>query len=447
MNKLAFLLVLSALLKLGSALAAADGTVADNSREAYSQPLPGLSETQRQAFLRGRSLFHQSWVVAPAQDSGVDGLGPLYNRLACLSCHAKNGRGRAPDGPDERMQSMLVRLSLPGKNPHGGPLPHPAYGDQLNEEGIPGVPGEGRAAVHWQTSTVALADGEQVELRQPRLEFTDLAYGPLGGELLTSPRIGQPVYGLGLLEAVPTASLRRLARQTKADGVRGRLNRVWDAAAGKTVVGRFGWKANMPNLRQQIAGAMLGDLGIGSVLFAAQNCTAAQAACRAAPSGGEPELSRLQLEQITTYLSLLAVPARRDADQALVRHGEALFAKSGCALCHRPQLRTGRSVTPQLAGRSIAPYTDLLVHDMGAGLADGRPDFRASGREWRTPPLWGIGLAEKVGEQVGYLHDGRARDLLEAVLWHDGEAKVARQRFAALAKPEREALLAFLRSL
>ncbi len=424
----------------------ATGTVANASREAYSQPLPGLSPAQQAAFMRGRSLFRQSWVVAPAQDAKVDGLGPLYNRLACLSCHAKNGRGRAPDGPEQRMQSMLVRLSVPGRSAHGGPLAVPAYGDQLNEEGIPGVPGEGRAAVHWQEKTLALADGSQVALRWPQLAFRELAYGPLPDDVLTSPRIGQPVYGLGLLAAVPDAALLRLAREAKPDGVGGRVNRVWDAARQRTVLGRFGWKANMPNLRQQIAGAMLGDLGITSVLFAAQNCTAVQSACRAAVAGGQPELSKAQLADLTSYLSLLAVPARRDVDNPTVQHGERLFTASGCAICHQARLPLAeRAKAP--VGQYIAPYSDLLLHDMGADLADGRPDYRASGQEWRTPPLWGIGLAVLVGEDESYLHDGRARNLQEAVLWHGGEAAVAQRRYRALGQADRDALLAFLRSL
>ncbi len=423
-----------------------DGTVANATREAYSQPLPGLSEAQQQAFARGRSLFRQSWVVAPSRDQRVDGLGPLYNRLACVSCHAKNGRGKAPGGPDERMQSMLLRLSVPGTGAHGGPRAHPVYGDQLNEEGIPGVPGEGRAQLHWEDSTLTLADGEVVALRRPRIDIVEPGYGP-PGPVLTSPRVGQPVFGLGLLQAVPAASLRALARQPQADGVRGQVNAVWDVAARRTTDGRFGWKANQPSLRQQIAGAMLGDLGITSPLFPGQNCTPAQSACRAAPHGGQPELSAAQLDDLTSYLSLLAVPAPREPDQPQVREGRALFSVLGCAACHRPALHTGAAPWPALAHRRIAPYTDLLLHDLGPGLADQRPDYRASGRQWRTPALWGIGLSERIGEDSGFLHDGRARNLQEAVLWHDGEARAARLRYAALSASGRAALLRFLNSL
>jgi len=423
-----------------------DGTVANTTVDAYSQPLPGLTADQQQAFLRGRSLFRQSWVVAPARDQQVDGLGPLYNRLACVSCHAGNGRGKAPTGPDARMQAMLVRLSVAGQDAHGGPRPHPVYGDQLSEEGIPGVPAEGRARLEWETLEATLQDGEVVPLRRPRIAFFDLGYGPLG-PVQTSARVGQPVFGLGLLAAVPDRTLQALARTHRPDGVRGRLNQVWQVPEGRSAPGRFGWKSSQPNLRQQVASAMIGDLGITSTLFPQNNCTPAQVACRAAPHGGTPELSKTQLDDLTAYLALLAVPAPREPDAPQIRQGRLVFDRAGCTACHLPVLRTGPHAWPALSNRTIAPYTDLLLHDMGPGLADNRPDFRATGRQWRTPPLWGIGLSDLVGEDAGYLHDGRARTLQEAIVWHGGEAQAARNRYAALPRAEREALLAFLRSL
>ena len=416
-------------------------------REAYTQPLPGLGDQERALFFRGRSVFRQSWVVAPAADKAA-GLGPLYNRLSCISCHQKNGRGRSPEGPNERMLSMLVRLSIPGQDEHGEPKPHPVYGGQLNDEGIPGVAAEGRAAIRWRDlPPQTLAGGEKVVLRRPLVSFENMAYGQ-PGKMLYSLRVGQPVYGLGLLEAVPEATILALAAEAKPDGVKGSVNRVWDAAAQRTTLGRFGFKANMPNLRQQSAGAMLGDLGMTSSLFPEENCMPAQKACRAAPSGGHPELSDGDLDAVEFYLANLAAPPRRNADDAQVRRGEQFFADAGCAACHRPTLQTGPSERfPLTANRQIAPYTDLLVHDMGKGLADNRPDYQASGRQWRTPPLWGIGLVPLINEHSQYLHDGRARNLQEAVLWHEGEARASRQRYARASKETREALLAFLQAL
>jgi len=416
--------------------------------EAFSQPIRGLTEPERERFSRGRALVRQSWIVAPSKDSRFAGLGPLYNRLACISCHPRNGRGVPPESADERMLSMLVRLSIPGASQHGGPKPHSAYGDQLNEEGIPGVPGEGRAALHWEeASRVMLSGGDEVILRRPRLEFRELAYGPLD-PVLTSPRVGQQLVGLGLLEAIPNSTLLGLAKQSKPDGVRGRVNRVWNPSTLRMEVGRFGFKSNMPTLRAQSAGAFVGDLGITSSLFPRENCTDVQTACRRAPSGGHPELTNAQLDDVEFYLAHLAVPSRRDVAQPLVREGEAHFAALGCVHCHRPNLETAkRHRFHRLSGLRIAPYTDLLIHDLGDGLSDGRPDYLASGNEWRTPPLWGLGLSEIVGDSPRYLHDGRARTLNEAILWHGGEANVARSRFVALSPDGRKALLAFLGSL
>jgi CxxC motif-containing protein (DUF1111 family) len=346
------------------------------------------------------------------------------------------------------MLSMLVRLSVPGRDEHGGPKPHPAYGGQLNDEGIPGVPAEGRAAIRWRNlPPQTLAGGEKVVLRRPLVSFENLAYGQ-PGKMLYSLRVGQPVYGLGLLEAVPEATVLALAAESKPDGVKGSANRVWDAATQRTTLGRFGFKANMPNLRQQSAGAMLGDLGMTSSLFPEENCTPVQKACRAAPSGGHPELSDADLDAIEFYLANLAPPPRRHTDDAQVRQGEQFFADSGCTACHRPTLQTGLSERfPLTANRQIAPYTDLLVHDMGKGLADGRPDYQANGSQWRTPPLWGIGLVPLINEHSQYLHDGRARNLQEAILWHDGEARASRQRYVSAPAASRRALLVFLESL
>lgn len=440
---LAALLALPGSLRSQPVDAPPDWAVADATREAYGQPLPGLED--RTAFLRGRTQFRRAWIDGPRSAGEGRGLGPLYNRLSCVACHPGNGRGKAPDGPGERMSSMLVRLSLPGAGPHGAPRPHPAYGDQLNEEGVPGLTGEGRARVHWQAVPHQRVDGVVETLRAPRLAFDELAHGPLRGVRM-SARVGPPVYGLGLLEAVPEAALRDLARRPQADGVRGRLNEVWDPVAGRRAVGRFGWKANTAGLEAQVVQAAHGDLGLTSSVFPLPNCAPLQAACRDAARAAQgdaaaPELDDALVRDLTLYLRQLAVPAPRGQGEPTVERGRALFGTLRCGACHRPTL-------PQPAGRApIAPYTDLLLHDMGPGLADGRPDFRAGARHWRTPPLWGIGLVPTVNEHSHFLHDGRARNLREAVLWHGGEAAASRRRFEALDAADQAALLAFLGSL
>ena len=254
--------------------------------------------------------------------------------------------------------------------------------------------------------------------------------------------------GPGLLEAVPEQTLAALARRDPGDGIRGRMNLVWDIEGQRLAPGRFGLKANQPSLRQQVATAFHEDLGVNSTLFLDENCPPAQEACRHFPPGGRPELTPDRLEALVFYLRALAAPQRRSAEDPDVRRGEALFAALNCAACHVPALRTGASaVPPQLADAVIHPYTDLLLHDMGDALADGRPEFSAGPRDWRTPALWGLGLARAVNGNALLLHDGRARTVEEAILWHGGEAAPARNRYAGLESAQRAALLRFLDSL
>ena len=425
-------------------------TTTDTSRDAFTQIVwPAVPEALKDAVLRGRGLVRQTWVISPSLDPSIAGLGPTYNRPACTTCHPRNGRGQPPASRDAAMHSMLVRLSIPGRDAHGGPLPEPHYGDQLNEFGVPGVPGEGEALLAWREHIEVLPDGTRVALRRPQIRWRGLAYGPMHPQVMTSLRVAPPLMGLGLLEAVPEATLREIAAQQRASrqGVRGELNQVWDATQGKTVVGRFGWKANQPTVRQQIAGALAGDMGITTSLFARPNCPAVQTQC-AARKEIHPELDDASLDAMTRYHLALAVPAPRQQPVGDVRQGEQLFARAGCAQCHRPTLETGEQAPwPAMARQIIHPYTDLLLHDMGAALADGRPDFRATGRQWRTPPLWGLGLIGSVNAHTTLLHDGRARNLLEAILWHGGEARRAKAAVRAMSTQEREALLAFLRAL
>ncbi|WP_420466495.1 di-heme oxidoredictase family protein [Panacagrimonas sp.] len=415
---------------------------------AFALPAPNLDARQLRDFAFGNRLFNTNWVQAGSSTTSFDGLGPLFNRVSCSGCHVRDGRGRPPE-PGAEMESMLVRISLPGNGPNGGPRPHPAYGDQIQDRAIAGVKVEARVELVWETVQGRYADGEPYELRRPQVQFRDPAYGALGVDLLTSPRVAQIMIGLGLLEAVPDVELLRRADPDDADGdgVSGRANRVWDVRAQRHAIGRFGWKANQPNLRQQVADAAAGDIGITSAHHAADACTSAQTACRESPHGGRPEMSDAFLDKLLLYSRTLAVPTRRDVDDAQVRRGQALFDASGCSACHVRDLRTGTHELAALSQQSIHPFTDLLLHDMGEGLADGRPDFEADGREWRTAPLWGLGLIHNVNGHELLLHDGRARGPAEAILWHGGEAEAARETFRSMDKADRDALLAFLRSL
>ena len=423
-------------------------TVHNTGQQAFSQPVPGLDDDQKRAHAVGNNFFNDNWVTAPASTTARDGLGPLFNAQSCSSCHFKDGRG-APmtaESPEER--GLLLRLSVPGDGDHGGPVPHPAYGGQLQDRAINGVPVEGSVQIATREIRGTFDDGTPYTLEAPEYSVADLAYGPLGADTMIGPRIAPPVFGDGLLEAVPDELIRDLAAQQADEGVvSGRPNLVWSPSTQATEIGRFGWKANVASVADQTAGAFLGDIGITSRLHREQDCTPLQVLCLAATGGGDPEISDEKLDRVIFYTRTLAVPARRDIDDPAASRGEASFGELGCSACHVSQLRTGRTDVESLSGQTIRPYTDLLLHDMGDGLADNRPDFAASGSEWRTAPLWGIGLTDEVNGHTRFLHDGRARNLTEAILWHGGEAQAARDGFLRMSADERDDLIAFLNSL
>jgi CxxC motif-containing protein (DUF1111 family) len=431
-------------------------TVASTDRGAYMQPAPALSERQREAFVRGRAGFNRPWVVF-AVSTGDWGLGPTFVADSCSACHMRAGRGSPPETADESPVSVVVRLSVPGTNPHGGPRPHERYGDQLQNRALQGqrpellfrsvpVPHEADIRIEWDEHTVTLADGTEVPLRRPRVRIEQLAFGDLGTDTRVSLRVAPPVFGLGLLEAVPEDALHEIVAAQRRIGFAGRPNFVWNAIEQRMSLGRFGWKATQPGMRQQIAAAAIADMGVTSSLFPKQNCPEIQSACLGEVPGNDPELSDAAWDDIELLTLGLGVPARRHWSDENVQRGAALFERLQCAVCHTPTLHTGESFPrlPQLARQTIHPYTDLLLHGMGEALADHRPDFAAGGGDWRTPPLWGLGLSRVVNGNTTMLHDGRARNATEAILWHGGEAAASREAFAKLTASEREALLAFL---
>ncbi|MEE8307183.1 MAG: di-heme oxidoredictase family protein, partial [Gammaproteobacteria bacterium] len=424
-------------------------TVERSDKEAYKQMAPNAGGQRFPQFMFGQRQFTTEWDPAPGQVPDTDGLGPTFNAVACASCHINNGRGRPPES-GEAFESILVRLSVPGTDEHGGPATLPAYGGQLQHRAVEGADAEGTAVIEWKTVTGSFADGTPYQLRKPIVSFTDLAYGEMPKNLRYSLRVANPVIGMGLLESVPDSTLLAIADPPDADGnnVSGRVNMVWNPETQTRVPGRFGWKANVVSLELQTAGAALGDMGITTLLNPADNCPAAQESClqvaRLHPE--KPEFRPEFFDQLVRYLQLLAVPAQRNAENVQV--GQALFAASACVNCHLPTLVTGpNDKFPELAEQTIHPYSDLLLHDMGSGLADNRSDYLANGREWRTPPLWGIGLSETITGHSTYLHDGRARSLSEAIIWHGGEAAAAREAFLKMRSADRLELLAFLASL
>lgn len=417
---------------------------------ALSMPAANITAEHESRFFSGNSFFNQAWVQAPSSTMNRDGLGPLFNARSCAACHFRDGRGAPPIEEDEAFVGVLFRLSVPGAGPHGEALPEPSYGGQLQPFSIDDVPPEGRPTVTYTPLEDFFGDGEPYTLLAPSYRFEDLAYGPLDPSTMVSPRVAPAVVGLGLLEAIPESRLRALADpdDVDGDGISGRVNEVWDVAAGAHVVGRFGWKAEQPSVRQQSAAAFLGDVGVTTSLFPNQACTPAQPDCAAAIEGGTPELADDLLDRVETYGQLLAVPARDRYDDAEVLRGKALFGEVGCADCHVPAHTTDPAAAlAEVRDQRIWPYTDLLLHDMGDGLADGRPSYDANGREWRTPPLWGLRFYEIVNGHDRLLHDGRARGVEEAILWHGGEARSAMERYRALPADARNELLAFVEAL
>ncbi len=427
-----------------------DGTRPIASQKAFSLQMPNAARAHQRAFSFGNRLFNTNWVTAPASVKSFDGLGPLFNRVSCSGCHTLDGRGRPPPNGTGPLDSMLLRLSIAGRDEHGGPKPYPVYGTQLSERATTGLGAEGTARIAYEDLPGIYGDGGTYTLRKPTYSIIAAAFGPLGDDILISPRVAQHMIGLGLLQAVPDATLMALADpdDADADGISGRVNRVWDQQAKSTAIGRFGWKASQPSLLQQNAAAALGDIGLTTSFNPLENCSGAQTACAAAITGGAPELSDEFLAKLTLYTMTIAVPAQRGAASPQVRHGQMLFRDFGCASCHMPTLVTGNAEAfPEVSSQIIHPFTDLLLHNMGPALSDNRPDYAATGSEWRTAPLWGLGLVETVNGHDNLLHDGRARGFAEAILWHGGEAEAARENFRTAPKDERDALVAFLKSL
>lgn len=438
------------------------GTVAARGdARALSQPAANLDPARGLDFELGRSLFEKLWVASPSSTRASDGLGPLYNARSCGRCHIRDGRGHPPSPAGGSAESLVLRLSVPGGAAPDGIAEwiatqgDPVYGGQLQDVATPGHRAEGRIALRHEETAVTLAGGEVVHLRRPDYRIADPAYGPLADGLMTSARVAPPMTGLALLAAIPEADI--LAQEdpedADGDGISGRAG--WQPGPQGPQLGRFGWKAGVATLEAQVAQAFVTDLGLSTPLHPvhAGDCTPAQTACRAAPDGADPERAGLEVDGaafdlVTFYAGHLGVPARRDLGAPAVLRGKAVFHAAGCPACHVPKFVTARDpARPATSFQLIWPWSDLLLHDMGEGLADHRPEGRATGREWRTPPLWGVGLAQAVSPEAGFLHDGRARSLIEAVLWHGGEAAPARDRVIALPKPDRDALIAFLESL
>jgi CxxC motif-containing protein (DUF1111 family) len=433
--------------------------------DSFSHFMANLSFEQEDTFKLGNALFRKIWVSSPSSTQASDGLGPLFNARGCQSCHLKDGRGHPPT-PDGDGVSMFLRLSVPPgevdtrptlNGVTAGEVGDPVYGTQLQDFAVPGLKAEGRMVIDYTDLPVTLGDGGIVTLRAPHYSVSDLAYGPLAPGVMLSPRVASPMIGLGLVEQIPVEDILANAdpEDLDGDGISGRPNWAIDPVSQSVMLGRFGWKAGAATVRAQSAAAFAGDIGISTPLENRPygDCTPRQVECLAQPTGEQARLGVSEapdpvLDLVTFYSQSLGVPERRDVGAATVLAGKLAFYQLGCASCHVPKFVTSRAAPESIHRfQLIWPYSDFLLHDMGEGLADHRPEGQADGFEWRTPPLWGIGLTQTVSGHTQLLHDGRARNLTEAILWHGGEAQAARDAFAALPQSTRDAVVAFLESL
>ncbi|MBX3453250.1 di-heme oxidoredictase family protein [Ferrovibrio sp.] len=420
-------------------------------RSAFSNPSGNLPFDKQLDFKVGDGVFRKLWVAAPSSTKSSDGLGPLFNARACQACHLKDGRGRPP-AAGETPSSLLFALARADGSAD------PVYGHQLQTFGTQGHAAEANVETTHELRPITLTDGMVVTLRKPHYKLVDPGYGPFDRTTTIAPRIAPPMIGMGLLELIPEADIMARAdpEDLNGDGIRGRFRRVPSPSEGGAMkLGRFGWKTGTASVADQTATAFKNDMGLSTPIFPEDygDCTPAQKTCREAPhgsEGNEPEVPQKLFDLTVFYAHHLAVPAREGIAAPAVRQGQKLFNDIGCAACHTPKHVTGRSDSfPELSGQTIWPYTDMLLHDMGDDLADpnGLDGSSPLGRVWRTQPLWGLGLTRRVNDHFYLLHDGRADGILEAVLWHGGEAAKARDRVIALSGSDREALLAFLESL
>jgi CxxC motif-containing protein (DUF1111 family) len=447
----------------------------------FIYPGAKLSAQQQLDFWSGFSFFRDPWVAAPSATANRDGLGPLFNTRSCIACHTAGSRAKIDvpkQGSNEVLPlSLVVRL---GSKVAGVTDSDPIYGGQIQPRStsyrlldssqaskinsntkvkakvkVKDNVGEAWLKLASETIIGQFDDGQAYELIKPNYQLSRLAYGQLADNTGISVRLAPNVFGVGLLNAIHRDDLiaQEDINDTNNDGVSAKYNRVINVVNGKTELGRFGFKAKQPNLHQQVAAAFRDDIGITNSSFSEDSCTEQQVICQQASRAGGHHRNNLEipdnrLDITVTFNELLGVPPARNLDNKIIQQGRTHFYQLNCQQCHTPSYITDKNYPVQaLANQTIWPYTDLALHDMGADLADGVFEFDATGTEWRTPPLWGIGLQKKITGQQRFLHDGRARTISEAILWHGGEAEVSQQAYKALSENQRLALIKFIRAI
>ncbi len=424
--------------------AGGETTIYMQSSKAFSTPAPNLSAENLEKHLDGDLAFEAIFVSGSSPVNA--GLGPIFNNSSCVGCHISDGRAGYPLDINE-MSGFFFKISVPGTDEHNGPAPVPGFGTQLQHQSVYGYKKEATLNVTYENVVEIFDDGTEIILKKPVYSIEN-PYTTLPGDVMISPRIAMPVFGLGLLEAIPESAILSYADENDADGdsISGRPNYVWDPANKRMALGRFGWKGGAPSVLVQSAGAYNEDMGITNPVRPVESSFGQSNGNNSAADSTEIDMKTL--EDVTFYSQTLGVPAGRNFDDPQVIKGRKLFEQINCASCHVPSFTTGTlNGVPEVSGQKIYPYTDMLLHDMGEGLADNRPEYDADGQEWKTRPLWGLGLTSVTSGHTTLLHDGRARNITEAILWHDGEAKKSKEDFKALNKNERDALLKFLNAL
>ena len=425
-------------------LSGGKATVFDETSHAFTKSIEGMGARDERAHELGDQTFEAKFVAPPATVFG--GLGSIFNNVSCINCHRNDGGGFPSTG--SATSGLLMRISQSGNDPHGGPLAVEGYGTQIQDQAVLGYTAEAGVSINYEETPFTYPDGTTVSLRKPAYALVN-PYLTIQVPYMLSPRLAPPLIGIGLLDDIPESTILGFVDEgdQNGDGITGKANMVYDPTSGQTKVGRFGLKSNTNSLLTQVATAYQQDMGVTSYVLPVES-TLGQTQWPSSTNTGKPELADSLLNFVTFYVRTLAVPARRNVNDPDVQAGSAIFNQINCSGCHRPTIMTGPDFNlPQLSGQRIHPYTDLLVHDMGDGLADNRPDFLATGSEWRTQALWGLGLLQKTTGIAYYLHDGRARTIEEAILWHGGEASRAQKSYTELSKGERDQLIKFLNSL
>lgn len=424
-------------------MAGGETTIFLTSSNAFSTPAANLIGDDLEMHLDGDFQFEAAFVTAPAKVNG--GIGPIFNNTSCVSCHSKDGRAKFPEDVNS-LSGFFLRSSLPGMDENGGPVPVPNFGLQIQNQAIFGYEPEAKFQINYSSIIETLADGTQVTLKKPEYSLVD-NYVSIPSSILLSPRLAPPVFGLGLLEAIPESEIliHEDINDLDADGISGKANYVYNFVSDVMEIGRFGWKANTATVLEQCAGAYSGDMGITTYLIRKETGDG-----QTNGNDGlvdDPEITSDILDQVAFYCKTIAVPGARNLEDVSVRRGSQIFEEIKCASCHTPKMTSGTSSISAISNQTFFPYTDLLLHDMGNDLADGRPDFLANGNEWKTRPLWGIGLTQVVNGHTHFLHDGRAKSIIEAILWHGGEALNSKNLFKELSAQDRTDLLDFINSI